>query len=327
MAETSPARGSRDLAEVVARFGAALRCAGPAGRAGPVRAVRHRGHRRPAADAPARSTCARSRRSCPAGTRSRSCRPCSTRSSADWPTRRGRARRPGRARPRPRASGHREDLLARAAQAARAHVSDTRPAGTPDAGEGDADQSELEREIENRYLGSTVERLAEQDFAELSDAELLLLAGLMREISLAVPHAPVAPPAPQARRTAHRYAIDLAAGPADRWGCVPAHFTRAVAAAAPPGGAVRHLRVHGAVRAGHDPAAVLRRGRRPGRGVHFATRLTRLTPRWPGSSPAGAGARRPGRARLAGRDQDRGLAEGVQRRLRPPRHGARARSS
>ena len=45
-----------------------------------------------------------------------------------------------------------------------------------------------------------MERLAEQDFAELSDAELLLLAGLMREISLAVPHAPVAPPAPQARR-------------------------------------------------------------------------------------------------------------------------------
>jgi uncharacterized protein with von Willebrand factor type A (vWA) domain len=80
-----------------------------------------------------------------------------------------------------------QDLLAMAAQAAKVHVSDTRPAGTPDAGEGEADPSELEREIENRYLGSTVERLAEQDFAELSEAELLLLAGLMRDISLAVP--------------------------------------------------------------------------------------------------------------------------------------------
>src|SRR5581483_12403272 len=56
------------------------------------------------------------------------------------------------------------------------------------------------------------------------------------------PHAPVAPPAPQARRTAHRYEIDLAAGTADRWGCVPADFTRTVAAAAPAGGPVRHLR-------------------------------------------------------------------------------------
>ncbi len=90
-------------------------------------------------------------------------------------------------RPGPRSSVTPEDLLAKAAQAARAHISDTRAAGTPDAGEGDADSPELEREIENRYLGSTVERLAEQDFAELSDAELLLLAGLMRSISLAVP--------------------------------------------------------------------------------------------------------------------------------------------
>jgi len=77
------------------------------------------------------------------------------------------------------------DLLAQAARAARAHVSDARPPGTQDA-DGD-DDAEAEREIEHRYLGSTVERLAGQDFAELSEAELLLLAGLMRRLTLAVP--------------------------------------------------------------------------------------------------------------------------------------------
>jgi uncharacterized protein with von Willebrand factor type A (vWA) domain len=80
-----------------------------------------------------------------------------------------------------------EDLLAKAARAAKSHVSDTQPAGTPDAGEDDADASEPEREIEHRYLGSTVERLAGQDFAELSESELALLVGLMRSITLAVP--------------------------------------------------------------------------------------------------------------------------------------------
>jgi len=77
------------------------------------------------------------------------------------------------------------DLLAQAARAARAHVSDARPPGRQDA-DGD-DDADPEREIEHRYLGSTVERLAGQDFAELSEAELLLLAGLMRRLTLAVP--------------------------------------------------------------------------------------------------------------------------------------------
>ncbi len=83
-----------------------------------------------------------------------------------------------------------EDLLAQAAQAAKAHVSDSRLAATPGAGPDGADRddsSEPEREIEHRYLGSTVERLAGQDFAELSESELLLLAELMRGITLAVP--------------------------------------------------------------------------------------------------------------------------------------------
>jgi uncharacterized protein len=80
-----------------------------------------------------------------------------------------------------------DDLLSRAAQAARAHVTDTRPSGTPDAAGDENDASALDREIEHRYLGSTVERLAGKDFADLSDAELMLLAGLMRSITLAVP--------------------------------------------------------------------------------------------------------------------------------------------
>jgi uncharacterized protein with von Willebrand factor type A (vWA) domain len=80
-----------------------------------------------------------------------------------------------------------EDLLAKAARAAKSHVSDTESAQAPDAGEDDADAPEPEREIEHRYLGSTVERLAGQDFAELSESELTLLVGLMRSITLAVP--------------------------------------------------------------------------------------------------------------------------------------------
>ena len=80
-----------------------------------------------------------------------------------------------------------EDLLAKAARAAKSHVSDTQSAQAPDAGEDDADAPEPEREIEHRYLGSTVERLAGQDFAELSESELTLLVGLMRSITLAVP--------------------------------------------------------------------------------------------------------------------------------------------
>jgi uncharacterized protein len=80
-----------------------------------------------------------------------------------------------------------DDLLARAAQAARTHVAETLPSGTPDATGDETDPSSPDREIEHRYLGSTVERLAGKDFAELSESELLLLAGLMRSLTLAVP--------------------------------------------------------------------------------------------------------------------------------------------
>ena len=44
-----------------------------------------------------------------------------------------------------------------------------------------------EPEAENRYLGTSAERLASKDFAELSDAELISVATLMRRLTLAVP--------------------------------------------------------------------------------------------------------------------------------------------
>jgi uncharacterized protein len=77
-----------------------------------------------------------------------------------------------------------QDLLAQAASAARTHASGVQappPAPDPDPAR------EPGQQVEHRYLGSTVERLAAQDFAELSEAELASLAGLMRAVTLAVP--------------------------------------------------------------------------------------------------------------------------------------------
>jgi uncharacterized protein with von Willebrand factor type A (vWA) domain len=80
-----------------------------------------------------------------------------------------------------------EDLLAQAARAARLHASQDRP--RPEAAEDDSrqDRPETWPEVEARYLGSDLERLAAQDFAELSGPELMQLAALMRRITLAVP--------------------------------------------------------------------------------------------------------------------------------------------
>jgi hypothetical protein len=80
-----------------------------------------------------------------------------------------------------------QDLLALAARAAKAHIVGSQPvhqAGPDAAADPAADPG---RELQSRYLGSSAERLAAKDFAELSDSELLLLAGLMRRINLAVP--------------------------------------------------------------------------------------------------------------------------------------------
>jgi uncharacterized protein len=83
-----------------------------------------------------------------------------------------------------------QDLLAQAAGAARTHAGrvqelasarDGEPAREPEQ------EEEAERRVEHRYLGSAVERLAAQDFAELSDAEMASLTELMRAVTLAVP--------------------------------------------------------------------------------------------------------------------------------------------
>ena len=87
----------------------------------------------------------------------------------------------GQSAPPPGLPAGPEDLLAQAAQAAKAHISDLRSELAAD------DTESPEQGIEDRYLGSTVERLAVQDFAELSASELQLLAGLMHRITLAVP--------------------------------------------------------------------------------------------------------------------------------------------
>jgi uncharacterized protein len=77
-----------------------------------------------------------------------------------------------------------EDLLARAADDARAHAAQQIIRQAARDGEQDDDSA---RELPDRYLGSLIERLASTDFAELDAEELLRLADLMRGITLAVP--------------------------------------------------------------------------------------------------------------------------------------------
>jgi uncharacterized protein len=80
-----------------------------------------------------------------------------------------------------------EHLLASAAKAAKLHAGGQIESLTADSdGEGPAD-SDGKPEAENRYLGTSQERLASKDFAELSDDELISVALLMRRLTLAVP--------------------------------------------------------------------------------------------------------------------------------------------
>ena len=191
----SPAPGPPvpgDLAEVSARFGAALRRAGlPAGLG--------RCERFAAAVTVARPATLRALYLCAQATL------VSSRDEADilqtvfgqvFGALDGLVGRPGLAGdpgagqpqpPRPLAAGPAaerspEDLLARAAEAARTHAG-----AAPDAEAGLERDDPAGPEIEHPYLGSTAERLAAQDFADLSDAELRSLAGLMRGVTLAVP--------------------------------------------------------------------------------------------------------------------------------------------
>jgi uncharacterized protein len=78
-----------------------------------------------------------------------------------------------------------DDLLAGVARAAQTHSA--RVQSVPRADEG-ADPTEPPGpEVEHRYLGSSAERLAGTDFADLSEAELGSLTALMRQLTLAVP--------------------------------------------------------------------------------------------------------------------------------------------
>src|SRR6266487_483420 len=80
-----------------------------------------------------------------------------------------------------------DDLLASAARAAQLHAGHARRRadGEPESAAEPGQQPE--REVEHRYLGTSAERLAGQDFAELSQTELASLASLMRRLTLAVP--------------------------------------------------------------------------------------------------------------------------------------------
>jgi uncharacterized protein len=81
-----------------------------------------------------------------------------------------------------------EDLLAQAARAARLHANGA-PPDAPQLADGGSSTGEPQtgQEVQNRYLGSSAERLAAKDFADLSHLELRQLAALMRRITLAVP--------------------------------------------------------------------------------------------------------------------------------------------
>ncbi len=112
------------------------------------------------------------------------------------------------------------DILAQAAQAARMHLVQERPPEAQPADElaegDDEDQApgpedpegpEEEAPVPRAVLASAAERLAGKDFAELTPAELLMLSGLMRKLTLAVPLRRSRRPQP----TAHGGRTDLRA--------------------------------------------------------------------------------------------------------------------
>jgi uncharacterized protein with von Willebrand factor type A (vWA) domain len=110
-----------------------------------------------------------------------------------------------------------DDILAQAARAARMHAAQGGPPEQPERSgdgqllaQGEAEDSEpgAEEETETRgVLASATERLAGKDFAELSPAELLMLSGLMRKLTLSVPLRRSRRPRP----TAHGGRTDLRA--------------------------------------------------------------------------------------------------------------------
>ena len=105
------------------------------------------------------------------------------------------------------------DILAQAAEAARMHAVLESPPEQPSAeelAEGDDEEQAPGPEEEapaRAVLASATERLAGKDFAELTPAELLMLSGLMRKLTLAVPLRRSRRPQP----TAHGGRTDLRA--------------------------------------------------------------------------------------------------------------------
>jgi uncharacterized protein with von Willebrand factor type A (vWA) domain len=79
------------------------------------------------------------------------------------------------------------DILREAAQAAQSHTILTATEQQEPATGGDEDSPGDEAVSAREVRASATERLASTDFAELSPAELLLLSGLMRKLTLAVP--------------------------------------------------------------------------------------------------------------------------------------------
>ena len=79
-----------------------------------------------------------------------------------------------------------EHLLADAAKAAKQHTADHR-GDVADSKDAADDDDGADREIAAPYLGTSAERLATKDFADLTDAELISVATLMRRITLALP--------------------------------------------------------------------------------------------------------------------------------------------
>src|SRR6185437_3442959 len=88
--------------------------------------------------------------------------------------------------PDPRANST-ENLLARAATAAKLHACAAKDVSQSDSDSGDDAEADQGREVEDRYLGTSAERLANKDFADLSDAELVSVVMLMRRLTLALP--------------------------------------------------------------------------------------------------------------------------------------------
>jgi uncharacterized protein with von Willebrand factor type A (vWA) domain len=179
MADALPA----DLAEVAARFGAALRLAGLP--VGPGRSERFA-----SAVALVQPTARRELFNCALATL------VSSKDQADvlravftevFGSLDGRDLPDGRAAglPAPPGPSQPPAQMAAAATVARVHAETVAVAeNRADTGESD---DEASREVLQPFLGSAVERLAGTDFAELSEAELVELAAAMRQMTLAVP--------------------------------------------------------------------------------------------------------------------------------------------